>query len=171
MRKDDIIGQKLFETCKLSEFYLNLVVKCTNEDESPIQLARAYKQKLYEIVERYDRLLDANRQRQQLSLTLLDSNRHTRKIYQEANLSLTRTSTPSKTPTMTPSGVNPLFVTNYQQQQTPTQPLTPSSSFASTPTRRTISRGISPRFNTDKTRLRLVVVLSTRTTRLDIRVA
>lgn len=134
MRKDDIIGQKLFETCKLSEFYLNLVVKCTNEDESPIQLARAYKQKLYEIVERYDRLLDANRQRQQLSLTLLDSNRHTRKIYQEANLSLTRTSTPSKTPTMTPSGVNPLFVTNYQQQQTPTQPLTPSSSFASTPT-------------------------------------
>ena len=142
MRKDDIIGQKLFETCKLSEFYLNLVVNCKNEDESPIQLARAYKQKLYEIVERYDRLLDANRQRKQLSLTLLDSSKHTRKIYQESNLSLTRTSTPSKTPTMTPSGMNTLF-NNYQQQQTPNQPLTPSSSFASTPTTPYYQRSLS----------------------------
>lgn len=71
MKKNDIIEQKLFETCKLSEFYLNLVTNCTSEDESPMQLAQAYKQKLYEIVERYDLLLkDKSQQRQQLTLQL-----------------------------------------------------------------------------------------------------
>lgn len=70
MKRDVIIGQKLFETCKLSEFYLNLIVNSKYEDESPFQLAKAYTQKLYEIVERYDRLLEANSQRENLSLQL-----------------------------------------------------------------------------------------------------
>lgn len=71
MKKDDIIGQKLFETCKLSEFYLNLIVNARmSDDDSPFELALAYKQKLYEIVERYDRLLEAASQREQLTLQL-----------------------------------------------------------------------------------------------------
>lgn len=126
MRKDDIIGQKLFETCKLSEFYLNLVVNCKTEDESPFQLARAYKQKLYEIVERYDRLLNSNRQRQQLSLTF---DKHAKKLYQDSSLTMTRTSTPTKTPIVTPNGINNLFNCS---QQTPVA--TTPSSYATTPT-------------------------------------
>ena len=59
MKRDDIIGMKLFETSKLSEFYLDRIAKCKYEDESPLQLAKAYTYKLYEIVEKYDRLLDA----------------------------------------------------------------------------------------------------------------
>lgn len=71
MRKDDIIKQKLFETCKLSEFYLNLIVNNRLTDpDSPFELALAFKQKLNEIVERYDRLLDAAAQREQLTLQL-----------------------------------------------------------------------------------------------------
>ena len=69
MKRDDIIGQKLFETCKLSEFYLDLIVKNKLEDESPLQLAHAFTQKLYEIVERYDRLLEASKQKEQFSLS------------------------------------------------------------------------------------------------------
>lgn len=76
MKKDDIIGQKLFETCKLSEFYLNLIVNCRYEDDdSPFELALAYKQKLYEIVDRYDRLLEASAQREQLTLQLVENSR------------------------------------------------------------------------------------------------
>lgn len=71
MKKEDIIAQKLFETCKLSEFYLKLI---KNDDESPIQLVYAYKQKLNDIVERYDRLLEAHQQREQLKLTFDTSN-------------------------------------------------------------------------------------------------
>ena len=75
MKKDDIIGQKLFETCKLSEFYLNLIVNSRlTDDDSPFELAIAYKQKLYEIVERYDRLLETSAQREQLTLQF--ENRH-----------------------------------------------------------------------------------------------
>jgi len=121
MRKDDIIGQKLFETCKLSEFYLNLVVNCKDEDnESPFQLARAYKQKLYEIVERYDRLLDANKQRQQLSLTFDNKQQKTS----------TRTSTPNKTPLATPNSANNNNNTNtsiFNYHHTPSAPCTPST--------------------------------------------
>lgn len=136
MRKDDIIGQKLFETCKLSEFYLNLVVNCKEQDESPLQLARAYKQKLYEIVDRYDRLLDANRQRQQLSLTFDKQLSHQQSSQQSTSRKAayhdsmsSKTSTPNKTPTMTPT----LFGSS-QAQATPSAPITPSASFASTPT-------------------------------------
>jgi len=126
MRKDDIIGQKLFETCKLSEFYLNLVVNCKEEDnESPFQLARAYKQKLYEIVERYDRLLDANKQRQQLSLTFDKQ--------QQQKIS-TRTSTPNKTPLATPTsatgsinGNNNTIIFNYHTPSAPCTPSTPTT--------------------------------------------
>jgi len=144
MRKDDIIGQKLFETCKLSEFYLNLVVNCKEQDESPLQLARAYKQKLYEIVDRYDRLLDANRQRQQLSLTFdkpQQQQQHQQSQYQSSRKASyhhdSKTSTPNKTPTMTPNGccMPNLFLTNTTAtNSTPSAPVTPSSSFASTPT-------------------------------------
>jgi hypothetical protein len=126
MRKDDIIGQKLFETCKLSEFYLNLVVNCKEADnESPFQLARAYKQKLYEIVERYDRLLDANKQRQQLSLTFDKQ--------QQQKIS-TRTSTPNKTPLATPTsatgsinGNNNTIIFNYHTPSAPCTPSTPTT--------------------------------------------
>jgi hypothetical protein len=70
MKKDDIIDQKLFETCKLSEFYLKLIVNSRFEDEeSPLQLVHAFKQKLHEIVQRYDRLLDTSKQREQLKLS------------------------------------------------------------------------------------------------------
>jgi hypothetical protein len=68
MKKEDIIGQKLFETCNLSKFYLNLIVNSKLEDDCPLQLSAAYKLKLEEIVERYDRLLENSRQREQLSL-------------------------------------------------------------------------------------------------------
>jgi hypothetical protein len=94
MKKDDIIGQKLFETCKLSEFYLNLISNSSEEDqESPMLLAAAYKHKLYEIVERYDRLLEANKQRQQLTLSFDTSKTATGS---KATTPLTRTSTPNK---------------------------------------------------------------------------
>ena len=97
MRKDDIIEQKLFETCKLSEFYLNLIVNSKFEDESPLQLTHAYTQKLYEIVERYDRLLDANKQREQLSLTFdRQLSATTKQKPPTPTVPLSRTSTPSK---------------------------------------------------------------------------
>lgn len=93
MKKNDIIAQKLFETCKLSEFYLNLL---KHDDESPMQLAHAYKQKLYEIVERYDRLLEANKQRQELNLELLETNSTNSSKFKPKNLALSKTSTPNK---------------------------------------------------------------------------
>jgi hypothetical protein len=99
MKKDDIIGQKLFETCKLSEFYLNLITNSTYEDtESPTLLSTAYRQKLYEIVERYDRLLETSRQREKLCLTFdnptISSNNS--KLNKPPIGSTTRTSTPNK---------------------------------------------------------------------------
>ena len=123
MKKNDIIEQKLFETCKLSEFYLNLVVTCKAEDESPMQLAQAYKQKLYEIVERYDRLLDVNRQRQQLTLSLENSNVNTKPAGSMRQLNLINTPNKSlsnlSTPVTSSSSIN-LFPSN-------------SSSYSSTP--------------------------------------
>ena len=102
MKKDDIIGQKLFETCKLSEFYLNLIVNARmSDDDSPFELALAYKQKLYEIVERYDRLLEAASQREQLTLQL--NNHHHSQPYSgkppPAPLSSSRIRSAAVTPT------------------------------------------------------------------------
>lgn len=109
MKRDDIIGQKLFETCKLSEFYLNLIVGSKAEDESPLQLANAFTRKLYEIVERYDRLLDASKQREQFTLSF-DHSRvaavaaaaHTPVVRHKPpltpNIPLGRCSTPNKPP-------------------------------------------------------------------------
>jgi hypothetical protein len=66
MKKEDIIDQKLFEACKLSEFYLKLIRNAKNGEDSPQQLAYAYKLKLNDIVDRYDRLLETTRQREAL---------------------------------------------------------------------------------------------------------
>lgn len=128
MKKNDIIQQKLFETCKLSEFYLNLL---KDEDESPMQLAHAYKQKLYEIVDRYDRLLELNKQRRHdydLDLEL-----------KQTNLSLAnKTSTPFKTSTSnlitTPigSGHMPISILT-SSSSTNLPPNSNCSSYASTP--------------------------------------
>lgn len=128
MKKNDIIAQKLFETCKLSEFYLNLL---KNEDESPMQLAHAYKQKLYEIVERYDRLLDANKQREKLNLDLLDNNSKLK----SRNLGLSKTSTPNKSMSAlnTPiNGQTPISVLT-SSSSTNLPPNSNCSSYASTP--------------------------------------
>ncbi len=124
MKKNDIISQKLFETCKLSEFYLNLL---KHEDESPMQLAHAYKQKLYEIVERYDRLLEANKHREELNLELKQAN----------NLSISnKTSTPHKSASAlsTPlSGHMPISIlTSSSSTNLPPNSST-CSSYASTP--------------------------------------
>jgi hypothetical protein len=72
MKKEDIIDQKLFEACKLSEFYLKLIRNAKNGEDSPQQLAYAYKLKLNDIVDRYDRLLESTKQRAALKLTGLD---------------------------------------------------------------------------------------------------
>ncbi|RNA10917.1 hypothetical protein BpHYR1_043328 [Brachionus plicatilis] len=88
MKKDDIIKQKLFETCNLSNFYLDYIIECKWEDESPMHLANCYKQKLYEIADKYDRMLEADRQREQLYLSLDRSARFGK--------NLTSTSTPNK---------------------------------------------------------------------------
>ena len=131
MRKDDIIGQKLFETCKLSEFYLDLVVNAKPDDESPLLLARAYKQKLYEIVERYDRLLDTNRQRQQLSLAFESPQQQPQ---QKKVLSRKPPTTPLQTPTTSmatrTSTPNKLNLGGSQLQLNTSN----QSSYASTPT-------------------------------------
>lgn len=97
MKREDIIRQKLFETCTLSEFYLNLVVnaKLTNEEESPLQLASQFTQKLYEIVERYDRLLETNKQKEQFSLSFDQISRSSTNIIKHK---------PPLTPTISLSG-------------------------------------------------------------------
>lgn len=128
MKKNDIIAQKLFETCKLSEFYLNLL---KHEDESPMQLAHAYKQKLYEIVERYDRLLDANKQRQTLNLEL-----ELKPINKNTNLPLSKTSTPHKSTSAlnTPlSGQMPISILTSSSSTNLPPNSSCSSSYASTP--------------------------------------
>lgn len=93
MKKDDIIKQKLFETCNLSNFYLDYIIKCKWEDESPMHLANCYKQKLYEIADKYDRMMEASRQREQLYLSLEKSARFGKNFH--ANIAA-RTSTPNK---------------------------------------------------------------------------
>ena len=69
MKRDDIIKQKLFEAYKLSEFYLNLIVddsyntnnfKKGNQEETPFQLSKSFSNKLYQIINRYDALLEQN---------------------------------------------------------------------------------------------------------------
>ena len=93
MKKDDIIKQKLFETCNLSNFYLDLIINCKWEDESPMQLANCYRQKLNEIADKYDRMLEASRQREQLYLSLEKPSRFGKQF----NASMAaRTSTPNK---------------------------------------------------------------------------
>lgn len=128
MKKNDIIAQKLFETCKLSEFYLNLL---KHEDESPMQLAHAYKQKLYEIVERYDRLLNANRQREQLNLELIENNNS--KLKKPKSISLSRTSTPNKSTSAlnTPNSQMPISILT-SNSSTNLPPNSHSSSYSST---------------------------------------
>lgn len=131
MKKNDIIAQKLFETCKLSEFYLNLL---KHDDESPMQLAHAYKQKLYEIVERYDRLLEANRQRQELNLELLETNTSATK-FKPKSLGLSKTSTPNKSMSAlnTPlNGQMPISILT-SSSSTNLPPNSNCSSYASTP--------------------------------------
>ena len=121
MKKNDIIEQKLFETCKLSEFYLNLVVTCKAEDESPMQLAQAYKQKLYEIVERYDRLLDVDRHRQQLTLSLESNNVSTKPTMRQLNLINTANKSLSNlsTPVTSSSSINLLPSNSSSYSSTP----------------------------------------------------
>lgn len=67
MKRDDIIKQKLFESYKLTEFYLNLIVDDRYNynnytrgvyEETPFQLAKAYSNKLLNIITRYDNLLN-----------------------------------------------------------------------------------------------------------------
>jgi hypothetical protein len=69
MKRDDIIQQKLFEAYKLSEFYLNLIVDDNynhnnftkgSQEETPFQLSKAFSTKLYQIISRYDTLLEQN---------------------------------------------------------------------------------------------------------------
>ena len=145
MKRDVIIGQKLFETCKLSEFYLNLIVNSKYEDESPFQLAKAYTQKLYEIVERYDRLLEANSQRENLTIQL-DSNTNSRTpsaapskpsksvcstpVASSTLQSQARTSTPNKCFTSPSSSLATQLQLQLQMQQLHSQstPATPCQS-------------------------------------------
>lgn len=99
MKRDDIIGQKLFETSKLSEFYLNLIVSSTLEEESPLQLANAFTHKLNEIVHRYDRLLEANKQKEHFSLSFDHSKSANQTIKHKPptpTIPLGRCSTPNK---------------------------------------------------------------------------
>lgn len=97
MKKDDIIKQKLFETTNLSQFYLDYIINCKWDDESPLLLANAYKQKLFEIVDRYDRMLDSSKQREQLCLAFEKAQaKPPRYLQTPTSLSKTRTSTPSK---------------------------------------------------------------------------
>ena len=74
MKRDDIIKQKLFEAYKLSEFYLNLIVddnynpnnfKKGDQEETPFQLSKSFSSKLYQIISRYDNLLEQNEFEQQ----------------------------------------------------------------------------------------------------------
>lgn len=161
MKKKDIIAQKLFETCKLSEFYLNLL---KSEDESPMQLAHAYKQKLYEIVERYDRLLDnANtKQREQLSLDLdyTHPNINSKTMTKPKSLSLSKTSTPNKSMSAlnTPiNGQTPISVltssssTNCMPHQT-SNPPSYASTPATTPGLSSIKSSFANTFNRGSTR-------------------
>lgn len=69
MKRDDIIKQKLFEAYKLSEFYLNLIIddnyntnnfKKGTQEETPFQLSKSFSTKLYQIITRYDSLLEQN---------------------------------------------------------------------------------------------------------------
>jgi hypothetical protein len=127
MRKDDIISQKLFETCKLSEFYLNLVVNSKYEEESPLQLAKSYTDKLYEIVERYDRLLDSSRQREQLTLSF-DNNLN-------SNLNgVGATATAIASVNSTNPNSNLKGTVNSKRTTTPLHPLSASSSLTTTST-------------------------------------
>lgn len=96
MKKDDIIKQKLFETSNLSNFYLEYIINCKWEDESPIQLANCYKQKLYEIAEKYDRMLEASKQREQLSLSFEKPPKYSKTLLTPPSNASGRTSTPYK---------------------------------------------------------------------------
>lgn len=60
MKQEEILKLKLFETYKLSEFFLNSIAKNTEEDapENPYNIAKKYSYTLKEIVAKYDRLLD-----------------------------------------------------------------------------------------------------------------
>ena len=120
MKKNDIIAQKLFETCKLSEFYLNLL---KSEDESPMQLAHAYKQKLYEIVDRYDRLLDDNKHKNlnggiKRDTYSFDFDNNISKTMKPKSLTLSKKSTTNKS----------MSALNTPLNQTPISVLTSSSS-------------------------------------------
>lgn len=96
MKKDDIIKQKLFETSNLSNFYLEYIIKCKWEDESPIQLANCYKQKLYEIADKYDRMLEASRKREQMSLSFEKPSFYNKNLLTPHSNPTGRTSTPYK---------------------------------------------------------------------------
>lgn len=60
MKQEEILKLKLFETYKLSEFFLNSIAKNTEEElpESPYNIAKKYSNTLKEIVAKYDRLLE-----------------------------------------------------------------------------------------------------------------
>lgn len=60
MKQEEILKLKLFETYKLSEFFLNSIAKNTEEEvpENPYNIAKKYSHTLKEIVAKYDRLLD-----------------------------------------------------------------------------------------------------------------
>jgi len=92
-----------------------------------MQLAHAYKQKLYEIVERYDRLLEANKQREELNLELK----------QASNLSISnKTSTPHKSTSAlnTPlSGQMPISILTSSSSTNLPPNSSNCSSYASTP--------------------------------------
>jgi hypothetical protein len=123
MKREDIIGQKLFETYKLSEFYLNLIVNNTLEEESPLQLANAFTQKLFEIAERYDRLLEANKQKEQFTLSF-DHTRSTTQIIKHKppltpTISLGRCSTPNKSLHLINTTIHSASSTPSEQPSTP----------------------------------------------------
>jgi len=70
MTREEIIEEKLFETYKLSKFYLDLIANNKLENESPLLLADSFTQKLFEIVDRYDRLLEVNKQTDTFSILI-----------------------------------------------------------------------------------------------------
>ncbi len=119
MRKDDILSQKLFEVCTLSQFYLDRVMNCDQDGDSPFMLASAYKKKLNEIVDRYDKMKDV---RQQLLSSSIGADekkqkRQSRQIHRDSYSTNSFSSTPTRSPASARNNTS--------------APVSPSTSFAS----------------------------------------
>ena len=116
MRKDDILSQKLLEVYTLSQFYLARVMNCENNGDSPFMLASAYKKKLNEIVDRYDKMKDVRQQLSSSSLAAEEKKlkRRSRQIHRD---SYSRSSTPTRSP--------------VAARMTSSASVSPSTSFAS----------------------------------------